>query len=66
VRIQPFVDERLGAASGSYRSRHGEIKVAWDAERKEVSVTTPVTAELLLPNRAAETIGPGSYSFSFD
>ena len=64
VRIQPFVDGRLGSVSGSYRSRHGEIKVAWDAESNEVSITTPVTAELFLPNGTTEVVGPGSYCFS--
>ena len=64
VRIQPFVDGRLGSVSGSYHSRHGEIKVAWDAESNEVSITTPVTAELFLPNGTTEVVGPGSYCFS--
>lgn len=63
VRIQPFVDQRLGLVSGSYHSRHGGITVAWDAESGEVSVTTPVTAEVILPGRAAEVIGPGSRRF---
>ena len=63
VHIQPFVDGRLGSVSGSYRSRHGEIKVTWDAESNEVSITTPVTAELFLPNGITEVVGPGNYCF---
>lgn len=66
VRIQPFADGRLGTVSGSYRSRNGEIRMAWDAESKKVSITTPVTAELILPNREAEIIAPGFYSFLID
>ena len=37
--------------------------MAWDTRRGEISVTTPVTAELFLPNRAMEVVEPGSYSF---
>lgn len=63
VRIRPFFDKRLGAASGRFMSRQGEIKVVWDTERRKVSITTPVETEVLLPNRAEETVEPGSYWF---
>ncbi len=63
ARIRPFVDKRLGAVSGSYHSRHGEIRVAWDTGSGKISISTPVMAELLLPSGEAEAVGPGSYDF---
>lgn len=66
VRIRPFMDARLGAVEGSYRSRAGEIKVAWDAGRGTVHVITPVEAELVLPGRAVETVTPGSYCYTLN
>lgn len=62
VRIRPFMDKRLGAVSGSYMSRHGEIKVSWDGDT--VEITTPVEAELHLPGRLVEMIAPGEYRFA--
>ena len=65
VRIRPFVDRRLGTVSGGYRSRRGEIKVAWDADSGEVSVTTPVEALLCLPDGTERTLAPGRYGPAF-
>ncbi len=63
ARIHPFVDKRLGAVSGSYHSRHGEIRVAWDTGNGKISISTPIPAELLLPSGEVEAVGPGSYDF---
>ena len=65
VRIQPFVDARLGGISGSYRSRHGEIHVDWktDGGQASLAITTPVPAEIVLPGGSARQVSPGQYQF---
>lgn len=65
IKIRPFVDARLGAAEGSYKSRAGEIRVAWRVEDGSVklSVTTPRRSELVLPDGRKETVEAGSYQF---
>lgn len=62
VRIRPFFDKRLGAVSGSFISRHGEIKVSCDENTIEIS--TPVEAELCLPGQPVKTVEPGEYHFA--
>ena len=49
VKIQPYPDERLGRAAGSYLSRAGEIKSAWKYEGEKVMITVavPVEAEII-------------------
>lgn len=66
VRIAPVMDKRLGSVSGSYRSRAGEIRVAWrmHGDQTELDVTTPVPAELALADRPIETLAPGRYHFT--
>lgn len=62
VRIRPLLDERIGAFSGSYLSRHGEILVA--CENGCLKVTVPVEAEIILPDGSVHNKQPGSYAFS--
>lgn len=65
VRIAPVVDARLGSVEGSYKSRTGEIKVSWQVEDKQVKlqVTTPVEAEIQLPDGITQTVSAGSYQY---
>lgn len=65
IGIHPFVDRRLGHVEGSYRSRVGEIKVAWKVEGDEVRVqlTTPGETRLTLPNGAVHMLEAGSYEY---
>ncbi len=63
VRLQPLLDERLGKVRGSYRSAHGEIRVAWDTHTGCLKAETPVETELLLPDGSKMTLEPGSYCF---
>lgn len=65
IGIHPFVDRRLGHVEGSYRSRAGEIKVAWKVEGDEVRVqlTTPGETRLTLPNGAVHMLEAGSYEY---
>ncbi len=67
LQLAPFVEERLGAAEGSYKSVAGEIKVAWTwkPEKKELHITTPRKAQVLLPDGNQVTVEAGSYSWSF-
>lgn len=65
IRIQPFVDERLGNVEGSYHSRMGEIKVAWQIKggKESFQIAVPTETELILPDGSVQTIFSGSYSF---
>ena len=65
ISLRPFADRRLGHAEGSYRSRAGEIKVAWQVEGDEVRVqlTTPGETRLTLPDGAVHMLEAGSYEY---
>lgn len=57
IRIQPHIDRRIGAFSGSYR----DIRVAYDG--KSIHISTPAEAQILLPDGSIHNAGPGSYDF---
>ncbi len=65
IRLKPFFDARLGHVQGSYLSRAGEIKVAWQMEGEQASlqVTVPTDADLLLPDGRKEFLTAGSYEY---
>jgi alpha-L-rhamnosidase len=67
VRICPKVDERLVSVSGSYESRVGIIRVAWELENKaktvKFTVETPVEAEILLPDGCVQQVASGTYHY---
>ena len=62
VRIQPYFDKRIGAFSGSFHSRNGEIKVCCNDETLEIS--TPVETEIVLPDGRYESVEAGTYCFA--
>ncbi len=67
VEIRPFMDERLGSVSGSYKSAAGEIKVAWtwkDTE-KIVSIKTPSSTLVILPDGSRSEVEPGTYTWVY-
>lgn len=65
LRFEPFPDKRLGHVSGSYLSRRGEIKSEWYYENDEllIHLTTPIEAEIILPDGRKEVVAPGSYEY---
>lgn len=65
ISLRPFVDRRLGHVEGSYRSRRGEIKVAWQVEEDKVKlqITTPAEARLTLPDGTVHMLEAGSYEY---
>lgn len=65
VRIQPFVDSRLGRVEGSYRSRQGMISVTWQVtdDVASISIVTPVESEVILPDGSSRTVSAGNYSY---
>jgi alpha-L-rhamnosidase len=65
IHFEPFPDKRLGRVSGSYLSRKGEIKSEWYYEKEEVciSLTTPVEAEIVLPDGSRKNVIPGIYEY---
>lgn len=68
ISLRPFVDRRLGHAEGSYRSRRGEIKTAWQVEgdKVKVQITTPAETRLTLPDGAIHMLEAGSYEYCQD
>jgi alpha-L-rhamnosidase len=66
VKLKPYIDERIGSVSGSYLSRAGEIKVSWSYEGQEVKLafTTPVEADIELPDGQKITVQKGDYNFN--
>lgn len=65
IRIHPFMDRRLGNVEGSYRSRAGEVKVAWriTGNQADIQIITPAETEVVLPDKNIRTVAPGNYSF---
>ncbi len=65
VRIQPFVDERLESVSGSYRSRAGEIKVAWQIQNGDIrmDIQVPAMTEVILPDHSVHQVAQGQYHY---
>ena len=61
VRIQPYFDKRIGAFSGSFRSRNGEIKVSCNGQMLEI--ITPVEAEIVLHCGKQKSVEAGTYCF---
>ncbi len=64
LRFAPVCDERLGAVSGSYKSRAGEIRASWryTADALVIELDTPVETELCLPGQPARTVSAGHYT----
>jgi alpha-L-rhamnosidase len=61
VRIQPYFDKRIGAFSGSFRSRNGEIKVSCNGQMLEI--ITPMEAEIVLHCGKQKSVEAGTYCF---
>lgn len=66
VLVEPHADARLGHAEGSYRSRAGEIRVAWEFKGDElaVEVEVPVEAVVRLPGEGERVVEAGKHRFS--
>ena len=50
---------------GSYRSRAGEIKMAWqvDGDKVKIRCSTPALAKLTLPDGSVRELEAGEYAF---
>lgn len=57
VRIRPYFDSRIGSFSGRYK----DISVAFDGEY--LTVNTPVSGEVTLPDGNTHTVGVGEHKF---
>ena len=68
VLVEPHVDVRLGHAEGSYRSRAGEIRVAWALKGDELAVeaTLPVPGIIRLPDGAEHMVEKGVHRFALN
>lgn len=67
VEICPYFDPRLGKVQGSYRSRAGEITVAWEyrGTALNLQITVPVSANVVLADGSVQAVSAGSHSFCF-
>lgn len=67
ISICPYINKRLGAVSGSYMSRAGEIKVAWKYEGDTVhmDIEVPTEAVITLPDKTKYEVQSGRYSYIF-
>lgn len=68
ISLHPFLDRRLGSVEGSYRSRAGEIKMAWQVEGDKVRIrcSTPAPTELTLPDGSGRELEAGEYVFEVE
>ena len=57
IGIQPRIDSRIGAFSGSYK----DICVAFDGQALHIS--TPAETQIVLPDGSIHTVGAGSYDY---
>lgn len=66
VHFEPYPDERLGSVSGSYLSRHGEIRSEWryDQGALHIVLETPVETKVVLPDGRKDNVGPGRYEYT--
>lgn len=58
IRIQPRIDPRIGAFSGSYKN----IAVACDGEK--LHIDTPADTRIILPDGSIHDVSAGTYDFS--
>lgn len=65
ISLHPFIDRRLGSVEGSYRSRAGEIWMAWrtEGEKAVIRCSTPAPARLTLPDGSVRELEAGKYGF---
>ena len=65
ISLHPFIDRRLGSVEGSYQSRAGEIRMAWQVEGDMVRIrcSTPAPARLTLPDGSVRELESGAYEF---
>lgn len=65
IKIEPYPDKRLGKVSGSYLSKEGEIKVAyeWKGDEIEFSIVTPSETLIVLPDKSSHFVKKGEYRF---
>lgn len=68
VLVEPHVDARLGHAEGTYRSRAGEIRVAWafgdgDAGAVSFDIAVPTPSIIRLPDGAEHEVVSGTYHY---
>lgn len=68
ISLHPFLDRRLGSVEGSYRSRAGEIKMAWqvDGDKVRIRCSTPAPTELTLPDGSVRELEAGEYVFEVE
>ena len=57
VKIQPYLDTRIGTFSGSYK----DIAVGYNGNRLHIS--TPVDAKIILPDDSVHNVTAGIYDF---
>ena len=64
--IKPYTDPRIGSVSGSYLSRNGMIKSAWNYKNDTIEFIfeTPSSALIELPNGKSYQVEDGKHYFT--
>lgn len=66
IKIEPFIDKRLGNVSGSYLSRSGHIKVSYEYleyNKIKFKIETPSETIIKLPNGEKYEVNHGNYEY---
>ena len=66
IKIEPYIDKRLGNVSGSYKSRAGLIKVSYEyLENGKIkfNIEVPSKSVIKLPKKEAEIVKKGKYEY---
>ncbi len=68
ISLHPFIDSRLGGVEGSYRSRAGEIRSAWEIKGSKAAFrcTVPAPTRLTLPDGTVRELEAGAYTFEVE
>ncbi len=65
IKIQPYLDKRLGDVSGSYLSKEGLIKISYQYLDTKIKfeIETPSETLLILPGGNKHSLNKGKYEF---
>ena len=66
IKIEPYIDKRLGNVSGSYKSRAGLIKVSYEYlenGKTKFNIEVPSKSVIKLPKKEAEIVKKGKYEY---
>lgn len=66
IKIEPYIDKRVGNVSGSYKSRAGLIKVSYEYQKDnkiKFEIETPSNTLIRLPDGVKHEVNKGKYEY---